>query len=43
MAEDFNSSSYFGCLFKPQTDLRMLVAPSCEIVSEGGIGQIIIT
>jgi len=43
MAEDFNSSSYFGCLLKPQTGLRMLVAPSCEIVLEAGVGRIIIT
>jgi proline racemase len=42
MAKDFNSSSYSGCLLKTQTDLRTLVAPSCEIVLEAGIGLIII-
>jgi hypothetical protein len=43
MAENFNSSSHFGSLLKSQTDLRTLVAPSCEIVPEAGIGRIIIT
>jgi len=43
MTEVLNSSSYFGCLLKSQTDLRTLVASSCESVSEAGIGRIIIT
>jgi hypothetical protein len=37
MAGDCKSSSYFGCLLKSHTDLRMLVAPSCD-VAEAGIG-----
>jgi len=43
MAEDFSSSSYFGCLLKSQTDLRTLVVPSCEIVSKAGIAWFNIT
>jgi len=43
MVEYFNSSTHLGCLLKSQTDLRTLVGPPFEIVSEAGIGRIIIT
>jgi hypothetical protein len=43
IAKNFNSFSHFGCLLKSQTDLRALVASSCKVVSEAGIGRIIIT